>query len=400
MIPEVHTPIEYSDVIDACKVSVNEKRNVIQSFEKDFANYIGTPYARCVSSGRSALYIILSSLRLKPGEEIIIPAYTSPIIPQILLNFPITPVYADIDDESLNMTPEAVTEAISDKTRAIIPIHMFGNPCRIDEIREIALEKDIVVIEDAAQALGAEFSGKKVGGFGDSGFFSFGLGKNMTTIEGGMIVSKREDLADRIDAHLMSSQKKFFQTIKVTAMLFLYPFLTSPKFYEISFRVRNPMRETHLLKRKHVFLKYTSIQAALGKSQLTKIADFNEQRIKNAERIIDEVEHLEWFSFQKSHKLAKPVFLRLIVRYNRKRNARDRLMKEFVKHGFDVPVLNDYYLLPYLRYGKYPRSIYKMFVRIKREVVDKMLALPTNPSLSDRDIDCLISVLKDTHYLS
>ncbi len=400
MIPEVHTPIEYGDVIDACKVSVNENGNLIQSFEKDFANYIGTPYAKCVSSGRSALYIILSSLKLKPGEEVIIPAYTSPIIPQTLLNFPITPVYADIDDESLNMTPEAVIEAISNKTRAIIPIHMFGNPCRIDEIREIALEKDIVVIEDAAQALGAEFSGKKVGGVGDIGFFSFGLGKNMTTIEGGMIVSKREDLADRIDAHLKSSHKKFLQTIKVTAMLFLYPLLTSPKVYEISSRVRSPMRETHLLARKHVFLRYTSIQAALGKLQLTKIADFNEHRIENAERIIDEVKHLEWFSFQKSHKSAKPVFLRLIVKYNRTRNARDRLMKEFVKHGFDVPVLNDYYLLSYLKYRKHPRGIYKIFARIKCEVVDKMLALPTNPSLSNRDLDSLISVLKDAHHLS
>jgi dTDP-4-amino-4,6-dideoxygalactose transaminase len=160
------------------------------------------------------------------------------------------------------------------------------------------------------------------------------------------------------------------------------------------------MRETHFLQRKHVFLKYTSIQAAIGKLQLTKLADFNEQRIKNAERIIDEVEHLEWFSFQKSHKLAKPVFLRLVVKYNRKRNARDRLMKEFVKHGFDVPVLNDYYLLPYLRYGKYPPSIHKIFARIKHDVVDKLLALPTNPSLSDQDINCLVSVLKDAQYLS
>jgi perosamine synthetase len=395
MIPEVHTPISYKDVLTACKLSIVENdENIIRSFEKDFAQYIGVSYAKSFSSGRGALYAILKVLELKPGDKIIIPAYTSPIIPSLLLKYGVKPVFADVDINSFNIKTEELAKLIDNKTKAMIPVHLFGNPCKIDEIVDIASENNIVVIEDSAQALGAEYWNEKVGKFGDIGLFSFGFGKNMNTMGGGAIVTQRKDLIEKIETTLQFSHISLFQHLKIITMMFLYPVVMSPRIYEIVFRLWNLIRETHTFSEKQVFVKYSKLQAVLGKFELKKIDNFNEKRIKNAKRIIDEIKDLEWLSVQKSEKSAKPVFLRLVVKHEGGRLARDHLKKELIKRGFDVPTLDDYYLATYLNYGTYSQEVHRMFARIKRDIVDRVLALPTNPSLSDQDIETLISVLK------
>lgn len=400
MIPEVHTLVGYEDVLDACRLSVRENEDLVQLFEEEFASYVGVPYARCFSSGRAALYTIFEALKLKSGDEVIIPAYTSPIVPQVLIECGVKPAYADVDINSLNIRPEGIIREINSRTKAIISVHMFGNPCDNDEVREIASDNGLIVVEDAAQALGAEYFGKKVGSFGDIGLFSFGLGKNMTTMEGGVVVIQRKDLVERaksLVAFRPRSLSQYLQNIKIMVMMFLYPVIMSPKVYEFVFKLRNPVRGHHIFSRKHVFLKYNSLQAALGKLLLKKIDLFNAVRTKNATRIIDEIKYISCLRIQEVEEHAKPVFLRLIVRHEDGESAREGLRKRFLQYGFEVPTLNDYYLLPYLKYGRYSKDVSKMFERIKKEIVDKVLALPTNPSLPSQDLDKITFILRTYH---
>jgi dTDP-4-amino-4,6-dideoxygalactose transaminase len=391
MIPEVHTPISREDILAACKLLMIDNGKIIESFEKDFAQYIGVPYAKSVPSGRSALYIILKALKLKPGDKVIIPAYTSPIIPLVLLNYGIKPIFADVDIDSLNIKTEGLDKLIDCKTKAIIPVHMFGNPCKIGEIIDIASENDIMVIEDAAQALGAEYQNKKIGKFGDVSLFSFGFGKNITTMGGGMIITKRDDLATSIDSLVSNSRLAIFKNVEMFLKSILYLIGTKREIYNFNSKIWNLVKKRYTFSQKDIKRTYTQFQAALGKILLRKVDELNRMRIRNAKIIMNELQSIKWLSFQKSEIHALPVYLRLIVRLHTSKSVRDKLKRTLLKHGFDVPTLEGYYL-GHLNYGLQTEKTIEIFARIKRDIIDKTLALPTNPSLTNKEIQTLISI--------
>lgn len=165
----------------------------VKEFEEKFARYTGAVYAHAVTSGSAALKVALAALGIGPGDEVITQGFTFIATFEAIIEAGAVPVPAEID-ETLNLDPEDFEKKITDKTKAVIPVHMLGSPARIQEIIDVARKHGIRVIEDTAQALGAAVGGKKLGTWGDMGTFSFDFYKTITTGEGGMVISNDRDL--------------------------------------------------------------------------------------------------------------------------------------------------------------------------------------------------------------
>ena len=167
----------------------------VAQFEKKFAKYIGTKYAMAVPTGTDALELAFKAIGIEPGDEVIVPAVTFIASASAVVLANGVPIFVDVDPETYQISPEAVEAAITDRTRAIEPVHYGGYPADMDRIMEIAEKHDLFVIEDAAEAHGSEWRGKRVGSFGDMGCFSFQMGKPLTCGEGGGVTYSDEDLA-------------------------------------------------------------------------------------------------------------------------------------------------------------------------------------------------------------
>jgi perosamine synthetase len=187
--------LEY--VIDAVKTNwISSKGKYIDEFEKRFAEYCNAKHGIACSNGTVAIHLALASLGIKAGDEVIIPTFT-----MIATVNPVTytgakPVLVDSEPKTWNMDPEKIEEKITPRTKAIMVMHTYGHPCDMGPINEIAEEHDLYVLEDAAEAHGAEYKGKKVGALGDAGCFSFYANKIITTGEGGMVVTNDDQIAE------------------------------------------------------------------------------------------------------------------------------------------------------------------------------------------------------------
>jgi len=171
---------------------------VSRELEKLFAEYTGTKFATVTNNGTTALSTALEAMGLEPGDEVITSPFTFIASANSIAMIGAVPVFVDIKPDTYNLDPELIEDAITDKTRAIMPVHIFGMPSDMNHILEIAESHDLQVIEDACQAHGAEVDGKKVGSLGHVGAFSFYATKNMMTGEGGMITTDNEELLDEI----------------------------------------------------------------------------------------------------------------------------------------------------------------------------------------------------------
>lgn len=175
-----------SAVLRTSQLSLGPK---LEEFEQATARYIGTSHAVAVSSGTSGLHLCMRALGISPGDEVIVPSFTFIAVANAARYEGATPVFVDVDEQTLNLDPAKIELAITPRTRAIVVVHTFGCPAALAEILEIAGRHRLAVIEDACEALGAEYDGCKVGSFGDAGVFGFYPNKQITTGEGGMIVT-------------------------------------------------------------------------------------------------------------------------------------------------------------------------------------------------------------------
>ncbi|NWF90653.1 MAG: DegT/DnrJ/EryC1/StrS family aminotransferase [Ignavibacteriaceae bacterium] len=168
-----------------------------KKFEEAFNSYIGTQYSLAANSWTAAAHIALEAIGLKQGDEVIIPSITFTATAEIVCYFGAKPVIIDVDKNTFNIDPQKIEQAITSKTKAIIPVHYGGQPCDMDEINEIARNNNLFVIEDAAHALPAYYHGKKIGTLSDVTCFSFYVTKTLATGEGGMLCTNNEDIARR-----------------------------------------------------------------------------------------------------------------------------------------------------------------------------------------------------------
>lgn len=181
------------EVLGSPNLSLGPK---LREFEKAFADYIGTKYAIAVNSGTSGLFLCMLALGIGSGDEVITTPFTFIASANSIMMVGATPVFADIDPATLNIDTEGIESKITDKTKAILPVDVFGSPAGLDKVCQIAQKHNLVVIEDSCEALGSELDGKKAGTFGKMSTFAFYPNKQITTGEGGMILTDDESLAD------------------------------------------------------------------------------------------------------------------------------------------------------------------------------------------------------------
>jgi len=234
------TPKEISYVTDAVTNAWYGKANIYnERFEKAFADYIGARFAISLPSCTAAIHLSLLSLGIGPGDEVVVPDITWIASAAPVTYVGATPVFGDVDSKTWCLSAHSLEECITPKTKAVIPVDLYGNMPDMDATRDIAKRRGIAVIEDAAEAIGSEYRGAKAGSFGEVGVFSFHGSKTLTTGEGGMLVTDREDVYQRSlvlrDHGRRPGDKMFFNT-------------------EIAYKYR-----------------MSSMQAALGLAQLERI---------------------------------------------------------------------------------------------------------------------------------
>jgi perosamine synthetase len=212
-----------------------------ERFERAFAAYIGVRFAVSLPSCTSAIHLALSALGVGPGHEVVVPDVTSIASAAPACYLGATPVFADVDPSSWCLSPESFEECITLATRAVVPVDLYGNVPDMDAIRAIAARHGIAIVEDAAEAIGSEYKGQRAGALGDVGVFSFHGTKTLTTGEGGMLVTDRQDVYQRVlflrDHGQQPGDKRFFNT-------------------EVGFKY-----------------KMSSLQAALGLAQLERVEE-------------------------------------------------------------------------------------------------------------------------------
>jgi perosamine synthetase len=239
-------PRETQLVLDALDSGwVSSIGKYIDEFETNFARYCRTEYALAVSNGTTGLHLALAALGLGPGDEVIVPDLTFVATANAVAYTGATPILADIDADTLCIDPASVKSLITKRTKAIIPVHLYGHPADMDALAEIAEAYGIDIIEDAAEAHGAEYKGRRAGGLGKCGVFSFYGNKIITTGEGGMLTTndrKFYERARRLRDHAMSPERRYFHE-------------------ERGFNYR-----------------ITNLQAALGVAQLERIEEFLRRR--------------------------------------------------------------------------------------------------------------------------
>ena len=262
---------EVNEAIDSLLTTWVTMGEKVKRFEAMFADYIGVKHAVMFNSGSSANLIALAVLTnpvlkdaIQPGDEIITPAVTWATTVFPIINCGAVPVLVDIDLDTFNINPDEVEKAITNKTRAIMPVHLLGNPCHMNRIMKIAQEHNLFVIEDSCEAHGAEFNGQKVGSFGNLATFSFFFSHHITTIEGGMVLTNNEEYAELARAMRAHGWIRDLKAKNVIAKKYGG---IDPRFLFINIGYN---------------FRPTEIQGAFGIHQLKKLERFIEIRRENA----------------------------------------------------------------------------------------------------------------------
>ncbi len=327
----------------------------VREFEREFARYLGAKHALAVTSGSVALYVALKAIGVGPGDEVIVPAYTFAATATAVVYANAVPVFADIDPETYNIDPRDLEKRITERTKAVIVVHIAGHPADMDEILKIAREHGLYVIEDCAQAVGAEYKGRKVGTIGDIAAFSFYQTKNLTTGEGGMVVTNSDELAER--AALIRSHGERGRYNHVT----------------LGFNFR--MNE---------------ITAALGLSQLRKLDKLNRRRAEIAAIYRDELSELESEGLLKNpveKEYAKHVWhiYNPLLAIEKLRVTRDRIVEAIKAEGAIVSVA-------------YPKPLYKQKVFLN--AIGHGMGCPFKCPFYKGSIDYTKVTLPNTEYVT
>jgi len=336
--------------------SRSESASMVGRFEKAFAKFMKSKYAFAVNSGTAALHLSLLASEVGRGSEVIVPSFTFVATAETVVLVGAKPVFVDIDPDTYNVDPEKIEKAVTTKTRAIIPVDLFGLPAEIKPIKEIAEKHDLVVIEDAAQAHGAQYAGKPVGNFADLACWSFYASKNMTTGEGGMITTNSDEYADKLPYMRTHGEKNEY----VSSM--------------IGGNFRMP-----------------EVEAAVGYVQLKKLPSFLKLRQRNAERLATKlrgVKKLQLPIVPKGRKHSWYLFTVRLKKADAKR--RDKIVDELRKLGIGATV---YYRVP-IHLMPFYRRFSKHRLPNTERAANQVFSLPVHPAVTIEQLDYIAASLQ------
>lgn len=325
----------------------------VRAFEERFAEFCGSKCAIATSSGTTALWTALLARGIGPGDEVITTPFTFIASANAVLYTGARPIFVDIEEDFFNLDPSLIEEKITPRTKAVLPVHLFGHPCDVEAILEIAEKRGLILIEDACQAHGASVDGRKVGTFG-TGCFSFYPTKNLTTGEGGMITTDDAQVAERAKM------------------------------------IRNHgMRQRY----HHEVLGYnfrmTEIQAAIGLVQLEKLPQWTAQRIENAAYLTRHLDAFEKVVTPKVKDECVHVFHQYTIRV---REGRDATVERLQKKGIGVGI---YYPLPVHKQPLYQKLGYRDRLPQAEMASQEVVSLPVHPGLSELDLARIVGGVKD-----
>ncbi len=340
---------EIDQAISDCILGDNFiKGRIVTLFEKAFAKYLGTEYCIGCGNGTDALELILKSLHIGPGDEVIVPAFTWIATAEAVNNVGAEPVFADIDISDLTIDAKKIESKITKKTKAIIPVHLYGNPAEMDTITGIAKQHNLFVIEDCAQAHGAEYSGKKIGTFGIAASFSFFPSKNLGAFgDAGAVVTNNEELANSVR--------------------------------RISNHGQLATRHSHAIIGRNSRLD--SIQAAILNVKLPHLDKWNDNRILASAYYRSKLRGIAELTLPNIKEDRKQVFHLFAVRTNRREELIDALTSDGIGSGIHYPVP-----LPFLEAYKYKHHKAGDFP-VSEKVSGEILSLPMYPEIAKIQID-------------
>jgi len=343
-----------SKVIKSGQMTQGKK---VAEFEQAFSKYIGTKYAVAVSSGTAALHLSLLALGIKEGDEVITTPFSFIASANAILYTGAKPVFVDIDEQTFNINPRLIEQAITKKTKAIIPVHLYGLPCEMDSIQKIARKHKLFIVEDACQAHGARFKNKKVGAIGDLGCFSFYATKNMTTVEGGMVTTNSKKLYEKLQL-LRNHGSKIRYHHKI-----------------LGFNLR-----------------MTDINAAIGLVQLKKLPEFNKIRMNNASYLTKALSGIREIKVPFIPSRTTHVFHQYTIRLDKKINRR-RIIEALDKKEIKTEV---YYPIPIHKQKLYHSLGYSDKLPVTEEAAKSVLSLPVHPYLKNKELKQIVSALSST----
>lgn len=365
-IPLVDLKAQYSSIkaeIDSVISNVIERTEFIlgpevSSFESEMAAYCNTIFAVGVSSGTDALHLALIACGIKPGDEVITTPFTFIATAEVITTIGAIPVFADIEPETYNINPAKIAEKITSRTRAILPVHLFGQPADMDPILELAKKYHVKVIEDCAQALGSEYKGKKAGSLGDAGCFSFFPSKILGAFgDGGMLTTNDAEIAEKVR-----------------------------------------MLRNHGCKEKYYHLitgfnsRLDSLQAAILRVKLRHLDEWKELRRRKASFYSKLLVQTKGISSPMEAHYSKHIFNYYTISLKNYGAKRDELRKYLHTNGVDTAIyyplslhLQEVYKsLPY-KPGDFPES---------EKAQEEVLSLPMYPELRDEQIEKIVDLIK------
>ena len=363
-------PVFDEEMLEAAKHALSNefflKGESVKAFENEFADYIGVKFARAINSGTTALQLSLLAMGIQPNDEVITTPSTFIATANAIKYTGAKPVFVDITLNQYNLDPTAVKKVINEsngKVKAIVPVHLYGYPAEMDEILEIAQEYDVKVLEDACQAHGGSYKGKKMGSIGDAAAFSFYPSKNMTVGgDGGMITSNDEDIIEKIDLYRDCGRSKSDGNV-------------------------------------HEVIGYTArmntVNAAIGRIQLKRLDNWMAKRIKVVNQYKSELNSLKNIILPPDESEGIQSAWHLFVIRSKERDDLHKYLKENgIRCGIHYPHpvhLQPPYLSEGYREGMFPNA----------EIVAKeVLSLPVHSKLTEEQVSFVSSKVKEFFEMS
>ena len=359
-------PIIDEEMIEAGVSALRNERLVmgesVHKFEEEFARYCGTRYAVSTGSGTAALQIAFQSIGVKNDDEVLTTPFSFFATSNAIIHAGAQPRFADVENSGFNLDPGKTSEKITSRTRVILPVHLYGQPARMDEFSALAKEHGMNIVEDACQAHGAEYDGRKVGSLGLAGCFSFYSSKNMTVGgDGGMITTDDEDLAN--------AARSFRDCGRASR-------------YEMS-RVGFTSR-------------LNTVNAAIGRVQLRRLDKWNSNRRGIANLYRKELEGVDGITLPPAENSKEtPVYHLFVIRSQN----RDRIMKHLEENGIESAI---HYPIPihlqahYRREYGFSEGSYLVSEKLAREV----LSLPIHPMLSEQEVRQVSETVREAAQLT
>jgi len=349
---------EIEGVIDVLKSGIIAQGPKVREFEERFAEMVGVKHAVAVSNGTAALDLALKAAGIGRGDEVITTPFTFIATSNSVLFQGARPVFADIEEDTYLIDPEKIEEKITKKTKAILPVHLYGQTADMDAINSIAERHGIKVIEDAAQAHGATYRGRVAGSMGLAGTFSFYATKNMTCGEGGMITTDSDEMDERLRLLRNHGQS-----------------------------------ERYIHKILGYNLRTSDIMAAIGLAQLKKLEMFNEMRRKNAAYITAVLRKIDGLKAPVEVEGRKHIYHQYGFRVTEDYHlTRDGLLEKLNKAGIGA---RKGYFMPIYEQPFYRDMGFPQDCPVAKKVLDQIIELPIHPALTEEDLKFMAETIKN-----